>query len=226
MRDYLTVGSANLHNDRGPTRWILNRPGLCDVVCVYEAQRQTKRLRRSVNYRLHTGKREKGRNMPQSTGILVRKRMEDRGGSSVWLSKEWKPASRVAPDRWAQTIYSEFKGKPLLVIAVHPNAGPELLRGSDPEHPLVKRHWDVTRWACKTAFTHHRMGWHVVVAGDVQLPASVDRPWNLNTQMKRVGFGVHSVHIDSIFWSPGLSLKDAAHYDIGSDHPMLRTVLS
>lgn len=166
------------------------------------------------------------RNVSNDTSTLVAKRFEHLGEISQQVSQQWNPASGVAPDRWAIGVaFLGPRDRPIFHLNVHLNAGPEVLRGNDAKHPIVREYAESVEWTMDILSLYREQGFATLLSGDVNLPASVTRPWSIHPRLERAGMQVHTQHIDLI--AASLAHFEPVHFRatraarVRSDHDAL-----
>lgn len=221
----LVVASANCHNNRAAIEAI---PGLvADVVCVYEVHRRGRELVGLPGYTYLTG------SMPgpsREVGILVSKRVKRlrlRGYLNQFISAAATRFKSVGKERWGHVALVKVADTRVAVIALHPVAGPDVLSGFDPNHLLVRRYASAMRWLERTVADHIGRGCEVVVASDIQMFETWDRPWSPHAIFREHDMAWFWDRIDVAAWTPGLTAVTArARADFPSDHPALRVALN
>lgn len=227
------VIGGNLHNEAAAAHWLRRRsradaPGHFDLLFYAEGQKRRARriLNRAPGHRLHTGPRGKGSNdAARETGILIADHLPDLGGGSYHLSDEAKRFKSVGKERWGQVAVTEIAGRGVDLICGHPVAGPAALSGDDPDHPLVKRYAEATRWLDGTLANAAARGHEVIGYLDAQMFHSWDQPWSPIHTLRAHGLRWYWHRIDVVFWSAGFHRSRTSLHDIGSDHPALRVAL-
>ncbi len=229
-RDLDLIG-ANLHNDAAPARWVTGRSPFAGgarstVAGVYEAQDVFLALDSAQGRQYLTGHQTGGHDMARSTGILLPQRAVVLGRSYDFLTKAWAPAERVSRDRYGHWAVVEMNGLrascELAVVALHPDPGPEALRGDDRGHPLVERYLVAREWFGDTAAYHRARGREIALVSDIQLPQAIEKPWSFHKVLEKNDMWTYWNHIDVVAGTARLDRVDETSHHIGSDHPANR----
>lgn len=209
----------NTANEKAAIGWVAERGA--DLVLLNEVNRVERPGRVAPEYL--TGARQPGRNMARETGIGTRlpvfghqwDRISENAGEEF---------ERLAPDRYAQMLHTRLSGVDIDVYCVHLNAGPNALRGKDPNHPIVREYRQSLRWLRSELRGSMARGREFLVGGDVNLRENDDVPWSPYEVFRGFDMGWFNSGLDVLAFSSGLRLKDRKVFDkekVHSDHPGL-----
>lgn len=216
----VSVLCLNVHKEERALEWLAHKGA--DLTLVGEANRADKPGRVAPTYL--TGPNEPGRNTERDCGIGVRglpvlghmweRISEDAGGSH----------SDLAPDRYAQVLYTEIDGVGVDVYSIHLNAGPNALRGKDPDHPIVIEYRKSVKWLRTSLTRSQALGREYVVGGDINLRENDRVPWTPYKVFEGRNMTGISEGLDVLLVSRGLRLGNRKVYPrdtVHSDHPGL-----
>ena len=181
-------------------------------------------------YRLHHPQYGLDRRGALDTPILVRRTLEPLGAFGFRASRAAPAYERVAPDRWINVaLYRHPVGK-VAHVCIHPVAGPKVLIGKDPQHPLVRRYASLTTALGTTLTMLDDLSYLLIVTGDVQVPQHAPvRPWSVYPVLDAAGLSVTSEGIDLIAYDKRLTLTGRRIVPpavTGSDHPWIVATLA
>jgi hypothetical protein len=208
----------NVHKEEAALEWLAEQKA--DLTLVNEANRAPRPGRVAPTYL--TGPDLPGRNTQRDCGIGVR--------GLPMLGHTWERISEnaggeheaLAPDRYAQRLFTKIEGEDTDVYCVHLNAGPSALRGTDRDHPIVREYRQSLRWLRTSLRTSERLGRHFIVGGDVNLREHEVVPWSPYHVFDEFGMSFHEDGLDVLAVSEGLRMTDRRVYPrnvVHSDHP-------
>jgi hypothetical protein len=228
----LTVLGANLHNSRHAVGHLRARsradaPDHFTAAVVSEAHRRRRQLRGFPGHDYFTGP---DRGPSQEVGILLDRRLPTLGHGYEHLSDAAPRFERVGKERWGHDLVTATRGTEVAIIGWHPVAGPLALHGDDPDHPLVLRYAEATRWLDATIGYHEARGREWVAVADCQMRESAAQLWSPRHVFANHGGTWLWDGIDVAAWSDGLNLvgnpRARVRHDVLPDHPLLRVDLN
>jgi hypothetical protein len=209
MTTRLRIGHGNGRNKMSLVDFA--ESGNFDSCGLNEAHRLLRPLNRIPDYRLtHPGDGYADRRAASS--VIVTKDDHDNLGELALKVSDALPAyPRFAPDRvmtcsmYSHPIADEVNATGVAHFNLHPN--PLLGHGHNPDHPLTVSYAKAlinTRYAMRTA---QRMGFLLVLTGDLQVRPSFDEEWGPK-ELLAAPFDLNywSVRIDWILFDPRLRL--------------------
>lgn len=236
----LTVAHGNVHNSIAAARRV-RRLG-ADVTGLNEAHQLSTKLE-TLGRRVHTPQPvRKARKMPNGRTIkrnvsndvatLVSKRFEYVGDMSLRICEQVSQMTLqgVAPDRWLQVSLFNTPRLMSAHVNVHLNAGPQALRGNNPDHPIVREYRQSVQGTLRVLELLDDFGFSVTLSGDMNMEDDREDPvpWSPYPQLRRKGFTIFSHGIDCIAWDQTFRDTDRRVIPakkIGSDHAALRVRL-
>lgn len=148
------------------------------------------------DYRLHVAEGHGSQRSAWDTPVLIRDKHDALGAGFQQVSERWKPAERVAPDRVATWAGIDHPVGSTAYVNLHLNAGPAALRGNDPGHPIVREYLESVVSVDRLLTYLRREYDHVLVGGDVNMPAELERPWSPYPMLRDNGMVVRGRGID------------------------------
>jgi hypothetical protein len=207
MTTTLRIGHGNGHGKKSLVDFV--RYADADSFSTLEAQRLLQRLRRLPKHRVTVAGDDwsEKRQRAKSTAIVTRSKHENLGEFTRRVSERIPSAIRVAPDRvlvvsvYRHPIAKECGKEGVAHFALHPDAGPKALKGTDPDTHIVREYreaFDSTREWMQAA---RRDGLLLFLTCDGQIPEEVKRPWGPRPQIaKQLNMEYRAVGIDWILW--------------------------
>lgn len=210
----LVVAMGNGHNEQSLVRWI--KQAGAHSFGAHEAQELIDDIRKDLpDHRITVAGRgyHEKRNRARSTCVVTDNNLENLGEFTRKVSERWTGNIKLAPDRvlvgsfYAHPVATKVGCEGIAHFALHPDAGPNALRGDDANHPIVREYMEAMQSTVKWVRAAQRDGLAVILSGDLQLPEDVDRPWSPRRMFSTLLDMNHvSAHIDYIFWDPVLEM--------------------
>lgn len=223
---HLRIGHGNGHNENSLVRFVQDAD--CDSFSGNETQRLLGRLRAIAGHRVTVAGDDytEARNRARSTCVVTKSSLPNLGELTRKVSDRFEPALRVAPDRILVASYYEHPvakrlGKEGVAhFALHPNAAPEALGGTDGNHPIVRRYRESLESTYEYMRVARREDMLVILTGDLQVGEHNDRPWSPRRRIAQpLKLKTRNVGIDWIMIDPLLEFAGDLHTRELHDHP-------
>jgi hypothetical protein len=199
----LTIAHGNGRNEQSLVQFA--KDANADSFSAQEAQMLLDEFRKIPRHRVTVAGEDwaEARNRAKSTLILTKSEHENLGELTRKVSERIPSALRVAPDRvlvcsmYAHPVAALAGAEGVAHFSLHPDAGPEALKGNDPKHPIVREYTEAlvsTRTLMRSA---RQDGLLLVLTGDLQLRMEDRRqrwsPVNMLADPLRLGFAAEGL---------------------------------
>lgn len=230
----LSLVVANLKNNRQAVAYLRARsrprhPEHYDIGLISEAHKRRRDLGRFLGHDYLTGPTGGGTrpgrltgNLTQDCGILLARDLPNLGHAYEYLSPAHPASEKIGHERWGQVVVTEYGGRQIALICLHPIAKPDGAERRD-------RYLMAVRWLDAEIAKHVTLGREVIAGGDLQV-----REHDKGLHSPRHVFANHDMRwhwkgIDVVAWTPGLTAtrrRVLEDFRQQTGHPWLRIDLN